>query len=944
MMKPRIKPDTKIKERMFNKKLIEVALPLDKINSESGREKSIRFGHPSTLHLWWARRPLAAARAVIWASLVDDPSSHPDVFPSEEEQNKERNRLFNILGSLVTWENANDENVLNEARKEITRSIGSNWPAFLDPFAGGGTIPYEAQRLGLKANAHDLNPVAVLINKAMLEIPPRFMGKRSVNPNGNRLLENIDVYNYLNGMAKDVQYYGNVLQEELKKKVGEYYPPVELPQSMGGTASTPIAWIWVRTIKCQNPACGCEMPLASSFVLSRKKGDEAWAEPVNENKNLRFKVHYGKCPKEKETVKVGKGASFRCCFCGAVADKQYIHDEFINKRVSYGMMATVATTKNRRVFVTPTEEQILAASRPEPAWMPMEDMNPNTPDLVSGRGYGITKWNELFTKRQLTTLTTLSDLIQNIQPKIEKQAVNAGFADDHIGLNRGGSGALAYSQAVCMYLTFGLSRLTNIFNAMCRWESSREQSLTLFSRQAIPMIWDFAENNPFACAAGDYTVSLGSIIRVLENFHNEVSGEAEQLDAQSDSGLRDIMVSMDPPYYDNIAYADLSDFFYIWLRKPLRDIYPDLLSTVLVPKSEELTAISSRFQGGSFEAKQYFGKGMLCACKQIYKYVRDDIPLTVYYAYKQSDVEADEEKGASSGWETMLTSIVKSGFSITATWPVRTEMANRQIASGTNALASSIVLVCRKRAIDAPSTTRRNFVNLLHRELRPALRKLQQSNIAPVDLAQSAIGPGMGIFSSFKRVLEADGSEMSVRSALKTINEEIDLYFNEQVGDLDSASRFCIDLYTQTAYDKIKYGEAEVLANAKGTSIPMMASHGVLYAKAGTVHLIERNELPVEVDHGETNIWLLTQQLTQAMATGGIEKCAEIIAPMYGSNAERAKELAYRLYTIAEQKNWTQEAYAYNSLVVAWPDIQSRAAAIKAAVPKQLSLEFNNNQ
>ena len=929
---------------MFNKKLIEVALPLDKINSESGREKSIRFGHPSTLHLWWARRPLAAARAVIWASLVDDPSSHPDVFPSEEEQNKERNRLFNILGSLVTWENANDENVLNEARKEITRSIGSNWPAFLDPFAGGGTIPYEAQRLGLKANAHDLNPVAVLINKAMLEIPPRFMGKRSVNPNDNRLLENIAVYNYLNGMAKDVQYYGNVLQEELKKKVGEYYPPVELPQSMGGTASTPIAWIWVRTIKCQNPACGCEMPLASSFVLSKKKGDEAWAEPVNENKNLRFKVHYGKCPKEKETVKVGKGASFRCCFCGAVADKQYIHDEFINKRVSYGMMAIVATTKNRRVFVTPTEEQILAASRPEPAWMPMEDMNPNTPDLVSGRGYGITKWNELFTKRQLTTLTTLSDLIQNIQPKIEKQAVNAGFADDHIGLNRGGSGALAYSQAVCMYLTFGLSRLTNIFNAMCRWESSREQSLTLFSRQAIPMIWDFAENNPFACAAGDYTVSLGSIIRVLENFHNEVSGEAEQLDAQSDSGLRDIMVSMDPPYYDNIAYADLSDFFYIWLRKPLRDIYPDLLSTVLVPKSEELTAISSRFQGGSFEAKQYFGKGMLCACKQIYKYVRDDIPLTVYYAYKQSDVEADEEKGASSGWETMLTSIVKSGFSITATWPVRTEMANRQIASGTNALASSIVLVCRKRAIDAPSTTRRNFVNLLHRELRPALRKLQQSNIAPVDLAQSAIGPGMGIFSSFKRVLEADGSEMSVRSALKTINEEIDLYFNEQVGDLDSASRFCIDLYTQTAYDKIKYGEAEVLANAKGTSIPMMASHGVLYAKAGTVHLIERNELPVEVDHGETNIWLLTQQLTQAMATGGIEKCAEITAPMYGSNAERAKELAYRLYTIAEQKNWTQEAYAYNSLVVAWPDIQSRAAAIKAAVPKQLSLEFNNNQ
>jgi putative DNA methylase len=286
----------------------------------------------------------------------------------------------------------------------------------------------------------------------------------------------------------------------------------------------------------------------------------------------------------------------------------------------------------------------------------------------------------------------------------------------------------------------------------------------------------------------------------------------------------------------------------------------------------------------------------------------------------------------------MLSAVVNAGFSITGTWPMRTEMANRSIASGTNALASSIVLVCRKRPEDAPQITRRNLVNIMRRELRPALQKLQESNIAPVDLAQSAIGPGMGVFSRYRRVLEADGSPMTVRSALQLINEEVDLYFNEQVGDMDASSRFCTELYTQNAFNDIKFGDADILARAKGTSVAAMASHGVLYAKAGIVHLIDRSELPREVDTDERCIWMLTQQLTYKMATGGIEVCAEAVSSMYGSNAERAKDLAYRLYTIAEQKKWTDEGYAYNALVVAWPDIQSRAAAIKAVKPKQLNL------
>lgn len=925
---------------MINKKLIEVALPLDKINTEAGREKSIRFGHPSTLHLWWARRPLVAARAVIWASLVDDPSSHPEKFPSEEEQNVERQRLFKILEDLVVWENSNNNKVLSAAKEEIYKSVNGDIPIFLDPFAGGGAIPFEAQRLGLEAHAHDLNPVAVMINKAMIEIAPRFYGKPPINSDLRGEIDVAKGWNALAGLAADVKFYGDWIQEEAKKRVGYLYPKIQLPKDFGYEPATVISWLWVRTVKCPNPACAAEMPLASSFVLSSKKGREAWTEPTYDGGKLRFKIHYGKCPKEKQTVKLGKGASFKCVCCGATTEKKYIHDCFIEKKAHYALMAVVAEYKRKRVYVAPTEDQIRAANEAVPSWIPENDMNTNTPDLVSGRGYGITKWNELFTMRQLTTLAVYCDLIKEVQNVIEKDAISGGYQNDHIELQSQGDGAKAYSQAISVYLSFGLSRLTNIFNALCRWESSREQALTLFSRQAIPMIWDFAENNPFANAAGDYTVSLESIVRVIENFNADNLGMAEQRDAQSDCGLRDVMISTDPPYYDNIAYADLSDFFYIWLRKNLQDIYPKLFSTMLVPKAEELAAISHRFGGDGGAAKKYFEEGMLSACKQMYVYAREDIPVTIYYAYKQSDTTKAEngKQIASTGWETMLTAIVNAGFTITGTWPMRTEMANRMIASGTNALASSIVLVCRKRSENAPQITKKNLVSALRRELRPALKKLQESNIAPVDLAQSAIGPGMGVFSQYKRVLEADGTPMSVRSALGIINEEIDLYFNEQIGSMDTASRFCIDLYTQCAYNDIKYGEAEVLANAKGTSIPMMASHGVLYAKAGVVHLVERDNLPEKVDSNEGNIWMLTQQLTRAMATGGVESCAHIIFNMFGSNAENAKDLAYRLYTIAERKGWANEAYAYNALVVAWPDIQTKAAELKAIQPEQMSL------
>ena len=919
---------------MATKKLIEVALPLEKINAESAREKSIRHGHPSTLHLWWARRPLAAARAVIWSSLVDDPSSHPKKFPTEEEQNRERQRLFRILEDLVVWENSNNERVLEAAKAEILKSTNGNPPELLDPFAGGGAIPLEAQRLGLKAHAHDLNPVAVMINKAMIEIPPRFAGMAPVNPEA-QISHMEHIWSRAQGLAEDVRYYGEWMKEEAFKRIGHLYPKVKVPREQGGGDATVIAWIWARTVKCPNPACGCEMPLASSFVLSKKKGKEAWVKPIPDGKRVRFEVQSGKCPKEYESYKTGRGATFKCPCCGEVTLDEYVKQEGKNNRIGSQLMAIAAEGKRGRIYCSPNEEHILTAQVEKPQDGPA-GMLPGNPRWFSPPAFGMDHYEDLFTPRQLTALTTFSDLVAEAQQKVEADAVAAGMADDHLPLRNGGQGARAYGEAVGVYLALILDRLADRSSSICSWDSGYVKIRNTFGRQAIPMTWDYAEGNPFSHSTGSFHSMIEWVAKCLMEFPAFPSAEASQLDAQRDCGLRDIMVSTDPPYYDNIGYADLSDFFYVWLRQSLRDTYPELFSTMLVPKAEELIATPYRHDGSVEAAKDFFEDGMLSACKQMYLYAREDIPVTIYYAYKQSDSDADGT--ASSGWETMLSAVINAGFDITGTWPMRTEMANRSIASGTNALASSIVLVCRKRPADAPQATRRNLINLLRRELRPALKQLQDSNIAPVDLAQSAIGPGMGVFSRFQKVLEADGTPMSVRSALKIINEEIDLYFNEQVGDMDSASRFCVDLYTQNAFNNIKYGEAEILATAKSTSIPMMASHGILYAKAGIVHLLDRTELPEQVDSSERCIWMLTQQLTQAMAKGGIEACAKILADMFGSNGERAKDLAYRLYTIAERKNWANEAYAYNALVVAWPDIQARAAARKELVPEQLNL------
>lgn len=917
------------------KKLIEVALPLEAINQESAREKSIRHGHPSTLHLWWARRPLATARAVIWSSLVDDPSSHPEQFPDEESQQRERERLFAILTKLVKWENSNDETILEEARAEIVRSTDGNPPALLDPFAGGGAIPLEAQRLGLDTYAHDLNPVAVMINKAMIEIPPKFADMEPINPEWHdNIVKGIAPKGAV-GFAEDIRYYGEWMRNEAIKRIGHLYPKAKLSD---GSEASVIAWIWARTGKCSNPACGCEIPLVSNYVLSQKKGKCAWVIPYRVEDHFEFRIETGTTLPKLPEPKKGRGASFECPACGEITVDSYVKSEGKAGRIGSRLMAVVAEGKHGREYLAPDSFQERSAYIDRPDSYPDGDM-PTNPRWFSPPAFGMTSYSDIFTNRQLTALSTFSELVSEVQKKAEADAERAGRFNDHIALTEGGIGAKAYGEAIGVYLAFAIDKMVDYHSTVCVWHTTRELIANTMRRQAIQMTWDYAEANPLSTSAGSFSSMLSWIVKCVELLPTTGSATVRQYDAQSDNGLRNIMVSTDPPYYDNIGYADLSDYFYIWMRYTLKSTFPKLFNTMLVPKAEELVAVPYRFDGNVDKARDFFEDGMFQTCCQLHRYSRDDIPVTIYYAYKQSETDSDSDT-ASTGWETMLSAIIRAGFAITGTWPMRTEMSTRSVAKGTNALASSIVLVCRKRSESASNVTRREFINALHREMRPALEKLQSANIAPVDLAQSAIGPGIGVFSRFKSVLEADGKPMTVRAALQIINQELDAFYNEQEGELDRESRFCVDLFNQYAFNNIKFGDADILARAKNTSVQALADRGVLSAAKGSVRLLTREEIPEKVNATEECTWLLTQQLARAMEKGGVKECAQIVVNLFGSNAENAKALAYRLYTICERKNWAQEGYAYNNLVVAWPDIQSMAAAIQAETPVQMTMDI----
>jgi len=901
------------------KKLIEVALPLEAINVASAREKSIRHGHPSTLHLWWSRKPLATCRAVLFASLVDDPSSHPEEFPTAELQEVERQRLFRIIERMVPWEATNDKAVLAEAWTEILKSTDGHPPVVCDPFCGGGSIPLEAQRLGLEAHASDLNPVAVLITKALIEIPPKFANRAPINPDARRKDLSAGAYPGAMGLAEDIRYYGAWMRERALERIGYLYRPVRLAD---GHEATVIAWLGVRTISCPNPACGAEMPLASKWHLSTKKGKEAWVEPVIDQaaRTVRFTVRVGSgiVPPAPKT---GRGANFRCLVCNQTATDSQVKSEAIAGRMGIRLLAIVADSDRGRIYVECNEEQEHIAESAKPTWRPEAKM-PTNPRWFSPPAFGMTTFGDLFTARQLVALTSFSDLVAEARA----QTITDGASEE-------------YANAVATYLGLAVSRTANSVNSLSVWSQSRDQSKNLFSRQAIPMTWDFAEVNPFAGAAGDFAETTESMARTVASLPATVPADVQQRDATTIE-KDNVLFSSDPPYYDNIGYADLSDFFYVWLRRSLEGIYPQLMSTLLVPKKQELVATPHRFDGGKDEAREFFEDGFGKAMRRMRANQQTEQLTTIYYAFKQSETEDGEDHNgnldtatASTGWETMLSGLLAAGFQITGTWPMRSERPGRATSLDSNSLASSIVLVCRPRPNDAPLTTRKAFLGSLKRELGPALRTLQQGNIAPVDLQQAAIGPGMGIFSRHSKVIESDGTPMSVRTALGLINAALDEVLSEQESDYDRETRWALVWFEERTYDTGEYGRAEVLANAKGVSVRGVEEAGIIQSHGGKVRLLERKELDREWDPAtdkRITVWEVTQQLIHRLDQKGQDAAAELVARV-GGLAETARELAYRLYTLCERKGWAEEAGYYNALVVAWPAIRGREFTLTGA-------------
>lgn len=909
----------------MKRKLIEVALPLETINRESAREKSIRHGHPSTLHLWWARRPLAAARAVLFAQLVDDPSSRPDEFPTEEEQRAERERLHKIIESLVDWDNIGDDRLLAKARMEIMKSCEGNPPSILDPFAGGGAIPLEAQRLGLESHASDLNPVAVLINKALIEIPPKFRDRPPVAPG---LAESeFRGWRGAEGLAADVRTYGAWMRDEAEKRIGHLYPKAKLPD---GTQAPVIAWIWARTVTCPNPGCGIEMPLVRSWWLGKKKGKEAYVVPSvvrdpTHPSGLRVKFEIGRekaGPATEGTVAGRQGAI--CPACDAAVGKEHIKAEGMAGRLGQSLLAIVAEGKRQRIYLPPSDEHITAAITHRPDDVPDQELAFDPRNLWTPQ-YGMAKFSDLFTNRQLTALTTFSDLVAEARELVLHDALAAGLPEGE-RLESGGSGAQAYADAVETYLGLSASKSAVFHCSLARWRADADKTAPAFGRQAIAMVWDFAEAMPFAGAGGDWTGVVDGAAKVLESLPASPAGRAQQVPAQQRRFRSSEVISTDPPYYDNISYADLSDYFYVWLRRGLRHSWPTLLSTVLVPKSEELIAHPFR-QDGPAAARMFFERGFQTVFAKSRAEANPNFPITVYYAFKQS--ESSEEGTASSGWETLLDGMISGGWRITATWPMRTEGATRLIGRNTNALASSIVLSLRPRPLDAPTTDRRGLISALQAELPDALRRLQQGAIAPVDLPQAAIGPGMAVFSRYAKVLEPDGSQMTVRSALARINEILDQVLSEQEGDFDATTRFAIAWYRQHGYNTGTFGDADNLARARNTSVERMDRDEILTSRAGKVTLIKPADTPADYDvlaDDHTSTWEALHHTIRILETEGVPAAGAFLAtaqnrPDGAVDPDLVKELAFLLFSVAEKNGWTKDAISFNAVAQSWGDV-----------------------
>jgi putative DNA methylase len=934
------------------KKLIEVALPLPEINNASAYDKMPGIGpHPKGIHHWWARLPLPTARAVLFASVVDDPSSHPDKFPTEDAQNKERERLFDIVRELMQKKLHEKPEVYAKARQEMLQHTGGVLPPVLDPFSGGGSIPLEAARLGFEAHAADLNPVAVLLNKCNLELIPRWLDRQPVNPDVRGNVMRIAGWSGAKGLAEDVRYYGNLIRKRALEKIGHLYPKIKLPSEYGGHEANIIAWIWARTVASPNPAVhGAHVPLISTYWLSSKKRSEAWLSPIIDKttNSWRFEIKT-KEPPDRSVIQKGttqgKRKAFICLLSKTSIDYDHIRQEGQAGKIGVKLIAIVAEAPRGRIYIPANDSHYTIAVSCSPDLVPDFPLLDNPRDF-STPNYGLKTFGHLFTQRQLTSMVTLSDLVRDVAQDVLKDTQKAGIPDTE---------AKNYAETVSTFLSLALGRCADFNNSLCRWKPSGQQSMQLFCRQAIPMVWDFCEPNIMGEKAVCWKTAVEICADALERIpiSGVNSGRAAQVDASGAwNNVHGLLVSTDPPYYDNIGYAALSDFFYVWLRRTIGDLYPDLFKTILVPKTPELTASPGRFDGDKEKAKEHFESGFRKAFATLREKMDPRFPLTVYYAFKQKDENAgsDEDSGVDSsssngvdlttGWETLLEALLGSGFQITATWPVRASQKWRMVSMGTNALASSIVLACRARPADAPQCTRRDFLNALKKELPPALAYLQQGNIAPVDLAQATIGPGMAVYSRYSKVIESSGKAMTVRTALALINQMLDEVLGEMESEYDADTRWALAWFEQYGTSEGDFGEAETLSRAKNTGVNGLVEAGIVASRGGTVRLLKREELLEDWNPAtdkRLTVWEATQYLIRALDQDGETGAALLLRKMSGNLGETARELAYRLHKLCDGKGWSAEAQVYNGLVLAWPELTKLAQALPE--PQQLTLQ-----
>jgi putative DNA methylase len=950
------------------KKLIEVALPLDAINEAAAREKTIRHGHPSNLHRWWARRPFVSARAVIFAQMVNDPSwkwelENPGQLPPNNIKASwaaSRSRLFSIIKELVKWENTSDQVVIEKARAEIKKSwretcaINSGHPraaelfdpekvpAFHDPFAGGGALPLEAQRLGLESYASDLNPVAVLINKAMIEIPPKFSGSSPVNPEAHARKDSwTRQWAGAQGLAEDVRYYGEWMREEAAKRLDNLYRPIKITAEMAkerrdlvpliGQELNIIAWIWARTVKSPNPAFRhIDVPLASSFVLATREGKQAYIEPIVTGEDYTFIVRTGPIPPNaKKGTKLSR-ANFQCLMSGVPISGDYIKNEGKAGRIGSRLMAIVAEGRRGRVFLSPPLNDESSGENIEPTWKPELTISGST-QYLGVKPYGMDRVDQLFTNRQLVALQIFSELISDASKMAEESALSVGWSKDRTPLRDGGRGAKAYSEAIAVYLGIVVSKTVDSNTALCPWEPVAQCTRQLFGRQAITMIWDYGEANPLLESSGGFKTNIKGSTKSFETFPISCpEGTSVQADSATQSISEGKVVSTDPPYYDNVPYADLSDVFYAWLRHSLKEIMPHLFQTVSVPKSDELVAFAYRHESKK-AAEEFFLRGMTQTMSRIAEQAHAAFPVCIYYAFKQAETE-EIDGTASTGWDTFLSAVVRAGLAIDGTWPMRTEMV-AAMKTLKNNLASSIVVVCRRRDENAPTVSRRTFVRELNQVLPLALDEMtrgsgeERSPVAPVDLSQAIIGPGMAVFSKYSAVLEADGSAMTVHTALTLINR----FLAED--DFDHDTQFCLHWFEQYGWDDGRFGDADTLARAKGTSVDGVKQAGVLFAAAGVVRLLKWKDYKPDWDAEKDErlpIWEALHHLIRVFKTEGESGAGKVLAAI-GGKAEATRQLAYRLYTLCERAGWAEDARAYNEIVTSWNAIESAAAAAPKA-------------